>query len=319
MIDNYIKYFENFLMNYYRIILGNNYDKKLLMPFIEKYIDVRYYNNSVYSRGYSFINKLNTELKNLAKEIIKQDMRVEEEVKEIFTLFGYILYIDDCCEYVSLTSLINTIAEDISLREDKKEELKDLVSNFIKVRKDFLAVFEDKNFNISFKRVARNLKKVDINQNCKLSPIFSDWAIDKAYNTGTVLENKQYLLFLMLSGYILKNTIELNFNENYIVDFPESLFAKEKKINKYILVLDNRVVKSRVHFRINYETYLKYQEKITNFIKNGFNVALILDESFDNNIPILDIFSYVFVYEKYEYYDIVIENSDRIKAKIVSQ
>lgn len=317
MIDSYIKYFENFLLNYFRIILDNKYEKKLLSPFIEKYIDVRYYNNSVYGKGYSFINKLNSELKNVAKEMIKQDMSIETKVKEIFTLFGYILYIDDCSEYVSLNSLIKTIFEDISLNNDKKEELKSLVTNFVKERKGFLDIFEDKTFNLNLKRLARNLKKVEIDQNCKLSPIYSEWAIDKAYNSGTVLENKQYLLYLMLSGYILKNTIELNFSENYIVDFPESLFDKEKKINKYIKVLDNKVTKPRVHFRFNYSTYLKYKDRINSFIKNGFNVSIVLDDNYDENIKILDIFSYVFVYEKYEYYDIIIENRDEIKANII--
>ena len=319
MIENYIKYFESFLLNYYRIILGNGYDKKLLLPFIEKYVDVRYYNNSVYSRGYSFINKLNAELKNVAKEIIKQESDLENEVKEIFSLFGYILYIDDCSEYDSLNSLIKTIGDDIKLSSEKLNELKNAISDFIKARKDFFTIYEDKNFNIDLKRVARNVKKVEIKQNCKLSPIYSDWAIDKAYNSGTVLENKQYLLYLMLSGYILKNTIELNFSEQYIVDFPESLFAKEKKINKYTKVLDNKVVKPRVHFRFSYATYTKNRDKINAFINNGFNVAIVLDDTYDENLKILDIFSYVFIYEKYEYYDIVIENKDKINTKIISQ
>ena len=112
--------------------------------------------------------------------------------------FGYILYIDDCSEYVSLNSLIKTIAEDISLNEDKKNELKTLISDFVKGRSEFLNIFEDKNFSLNLKRVARNLKKVEIDQNCKLSPIFSEWAIDKAYNSGTVLENKQYLLYVKI-------------------------------------------------------------------------------------------------------------------------
>ena len=319
MIDNYIKYFENFLFDYYRIILGNEYDKKILTPFIEKYIDVRYYNNSIYSRGYSFINKLNTELKNVAKEIVKQDTSLEEEVKRIFTLFGYILYIDDCSEYTSLNALIKTIGEDNSISEKRLNELKDLVSGFIKTRKDFLNSFDDKNFYLDSKRAARNLRKIEIKQNCKLSPIYSDWAIDKAYNSGTVLENKQYLLYLLLSGYILKNTIELNFNEHYLVDFPESLFTKEKKINKYIKVLDNKVVKPRIHFRFTYSIYLKNKEKIHSFIKNGFNIPIVLDDTYDENLKILDIFSYVFVYEKYEYYDIVIENKEKLNTKIISQ
>ena len=319
MVENYIKYFENFLINYYKLILGNKYEKNIVAPFIEKYIDVRYYNNSICGKGYSFINKLNSELKNVAKEMIKQDMSLETKVKEIFSLFGYILYIDDCSEYLSLTTLVKTIADDISLDEEKKNELKNLINDFVKAKKDFLNIFDDKNFNIKLKRVARNLKKVEIEQNCKLSPIYSEWAINKAYNSGTVLENKQYLLFLMLSGYILKNTIELNFSETYLIDFPESLFEKEKKINKYTKVLDNKVVKPRIHFKFNYSTYLKYKDKINSLIKSGFNIAIVLDDSYDENIKVLDIFSYVFVYEKYKYYDIIIENRDNIKSNIISQ
>ena len=98
----------------------------------------------------------------------------------------------------------------------------------------------------------------------------------------------------------------------------KSLFEKEKKINKYIKVLDSKITKPRIHFRFDYKTYLKYKDKINSLIKDGFNIAVVLDEEYDENIKILDIFSYVFVYEKYEYYDIIIENKENIKANIIS-
>ena len=318
IIENYIKYVENFLNNYYKILLGNKYEKKMITPLIEKYIDVRYHNNSIYDKGYSFVDKLSKEIKNVAEEMVKQDKKIEDTIKKIFTLFGYILYIDDCSEYTSLNSLIKTIITDTELDDELKEEFKALVTDYVKTRSEFLAAFEDKNFSISEKRYARNVKKVSIKQDCKMPQIYSEWAIEKAYNSGTVLENKQYLLYILLSGKILKNTIELKFLENYLVEFPSSLFEKDKKINKYLKVLDNKMVKPRVHFLFDYETYLKNGDIINSFINKGFNVALVLDDTYDNNLRILDLFSYVFVYEKYEYYDIIINNEDNIRAKIVS-
>ena len=157
IIENYIKYVENFLNNYYKILLGNKYEKKMITPLIEKYIDVRYYNNSIYDKGYSFVDKLSKEIKNVAEEMVKQDKKIEDTIKKIFTLFGYILYIDDCSEYTSLSSLIKTIITDTELDDELKEEFKALVTDYVKTRSEFLAAFEDKNFSISEKRYARNV------------------------------------------------------------------------------------------------------------------------------------------------------------------
>ena len=44
IIEKYIKYVENFLLNYYRLLLNTSYERKMVDAFINKYIDVRYYN-----------------------------------------------------------------------------------------------------------------------------------------------------------------------------------------------------------------------------------------------------------------------------------
>ena len=41
IIEKYIKYVENFLLNYYRLLLNTSYERKMVDPFINKYIDVR--------------------------------------------------------------------------------------------------------------------------------------------------------------------------------------------------------------------------------------------------------------------------------------
>ena len=106
-----------------------------------------------------------------------------------------------------------------------------------------------------------------------------------------------------------------------IKDISPSLWTKCFKDVIWLLYIGSIYVlyHTILHFRFDYKTYLKYKDKINSLIKDGFNIAVVLDEEYDENIKILDIFSYVFVYEKYEYYDIVIENKDMINAKVISQ
>ena len=238
IIEKYIKYVENFLLNYYRLLLNTSYERKMVDPFINKYIDVRYYNNSIYEKEQNFIERINKELKLVAKELIVQNQEKTEKIKNIFALFGYILYIDDCIPYTNLKTLLKTLFEDENIKLtydlETKEKFTELVKNFINQKKEFLKLFNSKEFNLKFKRLKRNLFLTELEQNCNINPLYSEYAINKAFTTGIVLENKFYLTCLLLSGEVLKNTINLDYNKNYVVDFPITLFTKSKKINRYL-------------------------------------------------------------------------------------
>lgn len=313
LIDKYIKFVENFLTDFFKFILENRYEKSLVKPFIDKYIDVRYYNESDYS-NYPILDRINRDLKKVAKELILSKPKYEEDIKKIFSLFAYVLYIDDCSNYTSLTSLTNTMVSDLGIVDS--ESLKNLMSNFVKQRKEFIKNFDNKEFSIHKTRLARNIKKVNLDEDCKI-PLYSEDAIKRAYSSGTVFENRQYLLLLMLSGDILKSIIDLDYNETYIVDFPETLFGKDKKIGKYLKALDNKMIRPKISLLIGYEAYTKNKELINSFIRDGYSISVVLDEKYDENIKVLDLFSNVLVYEKYDYCDIILDNRENIKAKII--
>ena len=63
----------------------------------------------------------------------------------------------------------------------------------------------------------------------------------------------------------------------------------------------NDVVKDRISFRITYDVYTKYKESINDMINAGFSFSIILDESYDENLQVLDLFACTFVYEKFDY------------------
>lgn len=323
ILDEYMKFLEKNIYMYYRVVLGGKFNKDIITTFVNKYIDVRYKNITMYTRGYSFADRINKELRNISKEIVKQDTSKEDYVRKIFILTGYLLYFDNCFEYLGNGNIFKALYSDENLVGfidiSSMEQLQEQYNVFKKQKKDFFDLFNDKKFTISKKRVTTNLYIADLDQNCNITQLYSEYAINRAFNTGTTYENKTYLLLVMLSAYILDETINLTFATKYIVDLPESLFDKSKKIYRYLKAIDNDVVKDRISFRITYDVYTKYKESINDMINAGFSFSIILDESYDENLQVLDLFACTFVYEKFDYYDIIIGNKDNINTRIISK
>lgn len=322
VIEKYIKYIEIFLTNYYKILLGDDYEKKIVDKFIKKYTDVRYFNNSIYDKEKNFVNKINKELKVVATELIKENPDKAENIKNIFALFSYILYIDDCLAYTNIKTLIKTLFNDKNIKliysDETKAKLDEEVRNFIIERKNYFKLFDSKEFELKYKRLKNNLYLVDIAQNCKMSPLFSDYAIDKAYNSVIVTENKFYLMCLLLSSEIIKSSIELNFDKKYVVDFPTTLMDKQKKLMRYIKLFDDNMFQDFVVLRFTYSYYQENKGEINKLINSGINVSIVLDETFVDDYESLVLFSYVFIYEKYDYYDIIIDSKDEYKTTFVT-
>ena len=85
---------------------------------------------------------------------------------------------------------------------------------------------------------------------------------------------------------------------NLIVDFPISIFEKEQKLNRLINIIDNEIVKNNIIIKFKYSDYLVNKDQINTWIKDGFQVAVKIDEeyNYDDSSKIwLDIFTYVIV------------------------
>ena len=161
IVLNYIKYTQNFLYDYYRLLLASSYEKKLVQPFIDRYIEIRYYNNTVYTKESNFVEKISKELKIVVKGMFEEYPNKEEKIKNIFALFGYILYLDNCMEYKSVSKLLNTLYEDqnihLSLSEETKEEFKIIAETYANKKEEFWQLFEFNDFELKYNRLKKNL------------------------------------------------------------------------------------------------------------------------------------------------------------------
>lgn len=319
--DDYMKFIDNFLSSYYRILLENKYERRLVRPFIDKYISIRYYNEYVVKES-KFTERLNKELNSVAKEMIRENEEKAEKIKNIFALFSYILYFERCKNFVELNSLLKTLFNDkaitLTYSDVAKDELGNLLREFLTKKSELIKLFKFNEFILEGKSYPNNVYLVRLKQNCSISKLYSEYAIEKAYNSEIVNENKTYLELFLLSYRVIKDINALNFKNEYVLDFPASLFEKQKKILKYLRVLDNEYLKTKINLKIKYKNYKKYKKDINNLINEGYSICVELDEEYDMNFRCLLLFSYIFINKNSKYYDIIINSKDDVKTEIIT-
>lgn len=318
MLNIYFNYIENSLYTYFKFLLGKDYKYKIVRLFIEKYIDVRYYNNSIY-KDKNLADKLGKEFKLIAKELIKEDEEDSELIKNICALFGYVLYFDDYCDYADLGVLVDSLFDEeyVKVSPDIKREFTSFIKETIVKKKAYHNLFRTNNFKLEYKRLKRNLVKVNINNSIEISKLYSDYAKDKAFNEGIINEDKRYVLIRMLSEEILLNSIKGDYSLKYVIDLPESFFDKQKKFKRLISMLDNNLIKDHISLKVTYEEYIRNKEIINNSISSGINYSLELDKTFDNDFNCFVLFKNVIVYEYLDCYDIIIDDKESFNTSIV--
>ena len=319
IINQYMNFLAREYGNYFKILLGNKYQKDMCTKFIEKYIAVRYYNETNYKKEKDIINRLNKELIDVFKENATEEN--EDTLKNMVALFGYIAYFDDICEVDDISGLIDTLIEDedikITHEEDTKKQLSEWYINLKKGKEKFNDTIISKDFQVIERRVYRKLFEFILEHNVKISNLYSEFAIFKAYNSGIIAEDKLFVTYILGSLIILNNAINLDFSRHYMVDLASSLFNKEKKIVRLFNVLNNPLTKKMVSVRITYSDYIKNKERVNQFISDGYSFGIVIDNHYSGNIDELMLFPYIFVNDENEYYESILKEKEYIKSKII--
>lgn len=298
-IENYLKSIKECYIQFLKEILGKYYNKNLILSFLNEYINIRYYNlNEIKFKSLEKNIKyyLNEKALNFINDYDKT------LVENNYYFFWYICYLDNIVECPSNKILINKIMldrqEKLSLENNIIDILEIIIKNIHKIQNDFFSKYESNTFSLKISKT--NLKNVyftNINYDIAFPKIYSNYSINKVYNSSIITEDMHFILYNMISVLILKNVINNNFDEFYIVTFPLSIILKKDKLNRLINVLRSDIIKNNIVINIKYEDYLNNKDLIDSYIKEGFKFSLELDDKFefnDNNLIWLEIFSYVY-------------------------
>lgn len=300
---NYITFIKKNITKYMKLIVGNNFVKDAFTELLDTYINVRY--NNYYDIKYkNFESNINYYMKNRALELIKDsDEKTAEKIKIMFFCFKYILYFDDVLDCGNLRDIVSEISEYrnniLHFSDDISNELIKMIRDDKEKKDKYLDGFLSNKFFLKyFKTNNRNVLDVYLDYDIQFNKIYSDYSIDKVYNSGIINEDKLFITYYLISNVILRNVIRGEFNTNYMVSFPCSLFEKEDKMNRLLKIIDCEAIRNNVVIKFYYSDYLIHKDIIDRYIKNGFKISIIIDDKFtyeDYDIMWLSIFNYVIV------------------------
>ena len=305
VVEEYIEFSKKNILKYLKLILEKYYDKEIVESLVETYINVRYYN--IDQKTKNLEKNINYYLKQKVTEILDEK---EEKIKIIFYTFKYILYLDNVKDYEK--SIIEEIVEyrkSISLENNEfKEEITKLIKENEKRKQKYLEAFKSDHFLLDqIKTNKKNVYFVELKNNIKFNKIYSSYSINKVYNSGLVNEQKDFIIYYQISIEILKNAIIGNFNQEYIVDFPLSILEKKQKTIRLFNIINNEMIKNNLILKFTYSSYLENKDQINEWIKEGYKVAIIIDEKYnyeEKQKMWLEIFNYIIVdQEKKGFFD----------------
>ena len=323
LANKYIELTKKEISAYLKLVFGNKFIKKYSDIYIKKYIEIRYYNFYDYDTSRTLRKKILDNLRDLAEELCIDNIEDREIIDQMCIFFYYILYFDN----VSRTKNIEQTIEKIyKLRkrvlekdeEEFKEELYKLLKEYKKQKEKLLDKFNSNEFFIKFTNYPKklNVYRVNLKFNIKFPLIYSEFAINKAFNVGLINEDKLLIEYYLVAGQVLKDVLRQNFTKEYVLEFTDKLLDKPNKLKNLLNIIENNAVKDKISIKIKYESFINYKEKIYDLMRNGYKITIILDNSFKpdyKSIESLETFKYVIVNKDLKKYKEIISYKKRIK------
>lgn len=301
IIKEYTDFLEKNLKKIAKLVLDRYYSEEQFLGLLTVYIKTRYYDaldrksKSPYFNTKMYMKDELTKLRNQKK--------AEDSVIKIY-------------EEILNYELNNYTAKDLINSTEKyrqalkinnpnlTEEITNIYNRMSNKKKDIKKTFLSNDFSCRYKET--NIHKVyDVSLDYwfQIPKLYSDYAIERVYNTDTINEDKLYIEYYMVTSRLLTEITNFDFSNNYLIEFAYTLFSKELKLNKLLNTISNDICKEKINLKINYTDYKKHREKIVKLINNGYNFALKIDDTYTNSEDtkfITSIFKYIIIEEKNE-------------------
>lgn len=292
LMDEYIDFTSKKIKKYVRMILRSKYDEKIVQEFLRTYINSRYYNiNEESSRP--FYLKITDALNKKQNMLNEKDEDGKELIIEVTKqIFVYMLFFDNVRKVEnfknikSIKEVINQLIDycqktlDIKMQDDINEALYNEITTDMLDKDIYLDKFETDNFILDFEKTKEldNVYYTRLDYNMRLPMQYSYEAVEKVYNTGTVAENKLAVEYVLLSVVAIRDVLNGNFKDKYIVEFSNSLIKKEQKLDGLLAILTNQALQDKINITISYRDFQKNRDMILEFIGKGYNFAIELDD-----------------------------------------
>lgn len=323
IMNEYIELTKKQINEYMKIVFGERFNQNYCDLFIERYLNIRYFNYYENEFHETMRRKILEHLKRVGEEIIINNINDRELIEIMRVFFYYVLYFDDVVYYKDLRQKIGQIAKvrkrvfDIEDYEFE-EKLYQKMTQIIEEKEEMLGRFDSDNFFIKLSKYPDKLNVYRVNlkfNNINFPLEYSDFAINKAFQIGLVNEDKLVVEYYLIVLQILKDVLKLNFKKKYVLEFAETLLKKPKKIKSILNVINNEAVQDKISLKVRYEYFLKEQDTVFELMRQGYKITVILDNSFEpsfKNIEGLQMFEFVIINRNLKQYQEIMNNKDSL-------
>lgn len=328
LMDEYIDFTSKKIRKYMKIILRTKYDEEVVQEFLKTYINSRYYNiNDDNTRAFylKITDALNRKQELLKTKVDKEKLDIIEPVKQIFT---YMLFFDNVRKVEnfktidSLREVIKRVLEyceqalGLKAQESVENSLYNEVTTDLLDKDIYLDNFETDDFLLNFEKTKEyeNVYYIKLDYNIKVPAIYSDEAIDKVFNSGTVAENKLVVEYELLSVVTIRDILSGNFKDKYIAEFNNSLFKKMQKLDSMLAIINNQALQDKIYITITYRDFQKNKQLINDYMREGFNFVVELDDYFKDTSELAQlsvVFKYIVVPSNIQVYKDVIKQKQK--------
>lgn len=267
---------------------------------LNTYIDAKYYNfcgnvNSEYN-GKNTLTKIDNEIKNKAEMLIGKykgsDTKYSDKVNKYVTVITLLNNLEQIYNLFPEIQVKRETYKNKILKTFKTEfisplELKNMVNNIIKTQKLYrsttnyiLNKLETNTFELNLNKVTgvKNMYGVELNHNLGFSKVYSDYIVDKAYSEGIVAEDKVEVSVCLLLTKVVKDMLNANFNNKYIIYIPESVYTKPNKLDKIFSLFEDEYAKNNIMVLVEYSSLIKNKKVIKKLRKDGYHFVLSFDD-----------------------------------------
>lgn len=293
-----------------------DYDQIIKQKFMVAYINASYYNNFGGNdiKDADNLSKIEYLLNNIARDLSQHSTNelYNDKVSLYHDIFLFITNVE-CTNHndikqMGASSFYKSKIEDFAIDKSyTDEQLNYLVARVVKVIKsyvnilvEFVEKLESELFvlNISRLDTKLNIYGASLKHNIHFDKLYSDYIIKETYSKGIIAETKMEVLLNLLSIQLIANMMLFEFNDDYIVNIPPSLYSKKSKLLKLIKLIDNKFAKEHVYFLINFSVLVAYRKLILNIRKQGYKFGVLIDDNVvisNSNRKYLYMADYIFV------------------------
>ena len=282
-----------------------NQDEKLKIneptlrdKFIDSYVDAKYYNNcGEINLEYNAKNmnaRIDACMNDIAEKLIKKYKGSDKTYQEKVEKFrNYILLINFLEQDYQKEEELDAKKKQYKSRIDKflkldipTKEMNQMISQIIKVQKKYnsmikflLSKLETGMFELKYNSLSeKNTYAVELQHNIQFSKVYSDYIVDKTYYEGIVAEDKIEVLGSLLVAQITKDMFNGKFGKKYFIYVPETLYAKEAKMNKIFKMFDDDFTRNCVNIVVQFSELNKNKKVIKALIKQGYHFSVDVNQ-----------------------------------------